>query len=498
MLAGTVTWQAAAQEPKFPPLKGRTAPPAPPQTILPVDSQPIDLDSALKLAGIQNPAIRIARERLTEAAAVRLLAAAQALPNLNAGTNYNLHRGPLQQANGNILKVNRDAMYVGLGAGAVGAGSVSIPGVNYNLNIGTAWFGYLQAQQVRAFATANVRTTENDTFLAVCAAYSELLRSNARLSIAAENREEAAELARLTLVYADGGQGRRADANRAEVELRKRDAEQTQYQADVLTRSAQLVRLLNIDSTARLIPIDGWAVPAPVVPDPIPLGELVAIALLQRPELEERRAEIAGSLYALSSAKVLPFSPTVILGFSAGGFGGGSDLISQPQGFVGGDGQRVRESRFGNLDGRQDLDAAVYWTFRNLGVGNVALMRGAESRVRQANYRQQETVNRVRTEVAESDARVRSKLSQIDTLAKALDTAREGYKEDLARIRNRGGLPIEVIDSLKLLARARYDYLDAIVDYNIAQFRLYVSLGQPPMNMLARPIPVGLVGPVKP
>jgi hypothetical protein len=60
----------------------------------------------------------------------------------------------------------------------------------------------------------------------------------------------------------------------------------------------------------------------------------------------------------------------------------------------------------------------------------------------------------------------------------------------LERTRSREGLPIEVIDSLRLLTRSRYQYLDAIIDYNQAQFELYVALGQPPADFLARPVTV--------
>ena len=62
--------------------------------------------------------------------------------------------------------------------------------------------------------------------------------------------------------------------------------------------------------------------------------------------------------------------------------------------------------------------------------------------------------------------------------------------QDLVRARNNLGLPIEVLDSMRLLGRSRYAYLDAIVDYNRAQFELYVALGQPPADFLARPVPV--------
>ena len=467
--------------------------PLPPGTILQGDETPIDLASALRLAGAQNPDLMLARERVTEAVAVRQLAAAQLLPNLNVGFNSNLHRGALQQSNGNVLTVNRDALNVGLGAGAVGAGTVNIPGLNYNLNVGEAWYGALQVRQLVAGRVATARAVENDTLLRVCLAYTDLLRADGRRAVAAQNRGEAAEIARLTAAYARAGQGRQADADRAAVELRRRDVETTQAEADTLAASARLCQLLNLDPSARLKPIDGWVVPAPLVPDPVPLSELVAIALMQRPELAARRAEIRGSIYALSSAKILPFSPNVVLGFSGDAFGGGSDLISSPPGFVGGDGRLQQGPRFGNFGGRTDLDVAVFWQFRNLGVGNVALVNAAESRVRQGQFRELETLNRVRAEVAEAHARVAARFAQIDSTEKAVRSSADAYREDLTRIKGGQGLPLEVIDSLRLLARSRYEYLDTIVDYNRAQFQLFVALGRPPADTLARPIPADLV-----
>jgi len=472
-----------AQKPPIPePLPKKETlvpPPAPPNSILKKGETPIDLATALNLAGLKNPEILLARERITEAAAIKRFAAAQALPSLNVGSNFNLHRGALQQANGNILKVDRDALYVGLGAGAVGAGTVNIPGLSYNLNVGTAWFNFLQSKQLVKRNTAAARTVENDTLLRVCLAYTDLLRADARLAIAGQNRTEAAELVRITEAYAKAGQGRKADADRATVELRKRDAELTQAEGDTLTASAKLGRLLSLESTLRLRPLDGWAVPAPIVPDPVPVAELVAIALMQRPELEERRAEIQASLYALSNAKLLPFSPNVVLGFSTGQFGGNSNLVSTPN----------------NLDNRVDFDAAIYFTLQNLGVGNIAINKSAASRVRQSNFRQQETLNKVRAEVVEADARSQARFAQIDAASKAVESSRQAFDEDHARIKGREGLPIETIDSLRLLSRSRYEYLDAIIEYNRAQFQLYVAMGQPPAATLARPVPPSLVKP---
>ncbi|MBN9119579.1 MAG: TolC family protein [Planctomycetes bacterium] len=467
----------------------------PPGTILSPDQYPIDLASALRLAGAENPELLLARQRLTEAVAVRQLAAAQALPNLNFGTNYDAHRGVLQRSNGNVLKVDRDSLYLGLGAAAVGSGTVNVPGLNYNLNVGAGWYGFLAARQRVTTAAAVADAVRNDVLLRVYSAYLDLLRAEGRRAIAVKNRADAAELARLTDVYARTGQGRKADADRALVELRRRDADVTQAEGDTLAASARLCQLLNLDPKTRLKPVDGWVVPAPLVPDPLPLPDLLAIALMQRPELAARRSEVREMLYQLSLAKVLPFSPNVILGFSAGGFGGGSDLVSTPPGVITSTGQQITGPRFSSLDGRSDFDVVVFWTFRNLGVGNVALIRAADSRVKQTRLRELETVNLVRSQVAESHARAAARFRQLDSAEKAVKAASEAFEEDYIRIKSPAGLPLEVIDSMRLLGRARYEYLDTIVDYNRAQIQLWASLGRPPADALARPVPPELVPP---
>lgn len=467
----------------------------PPGTILRPGEYPIDLATALGLAGAANPELLLARQRVTETVAARQFAAAQALPNLNIGTNVNSHRGVLQQSNGNVLKVDRDSLYVGLGAVAVGSGTVNIPGLNYNLNIGTAWYGLLAARQRVTTANAAATGVRNDVLLRVYLGYLELLRAEGRMAVTVRNRGEASELARLTDAYAKAGQGRKADADRAAVELRRRDAELTQAEADALTASARLCQLLNLDPTTRLKPIDGWVVPAPLVPDPTPLPDLIAVALMQRPELAARRSDVREMLYQLSLAKVLPFSPNVILGFSAGGFGGGSNLVATPPGVVQPNGDTITGPRFGNFDGRSDFDAAVFFTFRNLGVGNIALLRAADSRVKQARLRELETLNLVRAQVAEAHARTAARFLQIDAAEQAVRSSSDAFAEDLTRIKAGAGQPLEVIDSLRLLARSRLEYLDAIIDYNRAQVQLWVAVGQPPADALARPVPAALVPP---
>jgi outer membrane protein TolC len=439
--------------------------------------QPIDLNTALRLAGVQNPQLNFARARVLEAVALRQLAAAQFLPTLNGGMNYDNHTGVLQQSNGNILTVNRSAVYVGAGANAVAAGTVGIPGLVLTGNAAEAIFGYLGSRQLvveREFTNLAVR---NQTFLKVATAYSELTRAEGRRAVSIQNRDEVREVARLTADYAAAGEGRQADANRAATELAHRETEVQQAEGDVMIASARLCALLNLDPSIRLHPTDTLVVPQPIVPDPTPVQELIALGLLQRPELGERRAVIRQAFLALESAKILPFSPTILVGFSAGGFGGGSNLVSPV---------------FGGFGGRSDFDAMIYWTVRNLGVGNIAMIRAADAKLQMSRFQEIAILNQVRAEVAEAYALTHTRYAQIATNEHAVRSGLSAFEEDFDRIKLRAErtvLPIELINSFDLLARSRLAYLDAIVDYNESQFSLYVALGQPPADSLARPVP---------
>ena len=69
---------------------------------------------------------------------------------------------------------------------------------------------------------------------------------------------------------------------------------------------------------------------------------------------------------------------------------------------------------------------------------------------------------------------------QIDAARSALKAAEDGFRQDLEQSRERLGRPIEVLDNMDLLARARRQLIRAIVLYNQAQFSLFVALGSPP------------------
>ena len=447
------------------------------RTILSSDVHLIDLNTALKLGGVQNPDLLVSRQVVVEAVAERQLAAAQFLPSINAGTSYNTHSGVLQQSNGNILSVNRSSIYVGAGSLAVAGGTVQIPGVVLSGNTDEVLFRYLEARQYvrqREFATLAVR---NQVLLRVCQAYCDLLLAEGRRAIAEHISSDAEQVAWITAQYARTGQGRPADADRAATEWARRRANIRGAEGEILTASARLCRVLNLDPSIRLHPTDALVAPMAIVPDPIPVAQLIALALTQRPEMAERRVVIREALLGLEGARALPFSPTVLLAFSDGGYGGGSNLV---------------RPIFGGFGNRTDVDLIAYWTLQNMGIGNLALIKIAKANLGVTQYQELAMLDQVRDEVAEAYAKTHSRYEQLLEDEQAVRSGIRGFSEDLERIKEAAeGLPIEVLNNLRLKALAEYEYLEAIVGYNRAHFELYVALGQPPPAALARPVPAG-------
>ena len=69
---------------------------------------------------------------------------------------------------------------------------------------------------------------------------------------------------------------------------------------------------------------------------------------------------------------------------------------------------------------------------------------------------------------------------------KSLPEALSSLELNQTNIRRGAGLPgatrpIEVLQPIQALAQSRADYLDAVLAYNRAQFRLNHAIGRPPM-----------------
>ncbi|HEY1190241.1 MAG TPA: TolC family protein [Gemmata sp.] len=475
-----------------------SAPAPPPEAPRRAPDQPaqaIDLRTALRLATTSNLDIAQARAVLDQAQAARQRAVSRTLPNVSTGATYIDHAGRIQQANGNILNVNRSSLAVGITP-------------SLSLDLADAVFLPLAARQAElATRAASVRVT-NDTLLAIADAYIAVLRAHRRLErldltlsfLTAEQpaprRGNSKGLLPLVkdVVEAGGKDALRSDLARLQVEVARRNEERAGIVQELRVASAELARLLRIDPRITFGPLeDRWAAV------PMPGADWVAqerdflidFALQNRPELTESRALVQLSVAREKGARYRPYLPQFQVSYFDGGFGGGSlrdprskitqDLngpIDRPIGSTGDIG------RFGH---RSDLGVTVAWQLQGLGFGNRAEMREAQALHNQAQIRAIAAQERVAAQVVQTHASLLQTTERLwitwgavsDKDGKPNGAVFESVRLNFERIRGGEGRPLEALDSIRGLNDVLEAYANSLSEYDRTRFRLLVVLGLP-------------------
>lgn len=429
------------------------------------DGQRIDLETALQLGGADNPTIAIAEEAVRGSLAEQMQARALLLPDLNAGANLRLHRGAYLTNTGEIININVQSLYFGGGAQAIGSGTVVVPGIRLFVNAADAFYAPRAARHRVVQTRFDAVNTRHYTLMDIGVRYLALVEAQANLEAYRQSLKDVEEVVRLTTNHAKAGLGRDSDAKRALAEaLLLRGQAQTAREAQGVA-AAELARLLDLDPSVNLRSADLVPPLLELIDLSAPLESLLDEAIARHPEMVARSAEVNFQDVRLRQEKARMWLPLVSVGLSAGSFGGGNQ-DSNP--------------RLQNFGSRTDFDVAFIWSLRNLGVGNDATQGAARSGLEQAQLERLRVMDRIRNEVSEAHALTRQRRQQMDIARKRLETSQAAYTQDLTRIRNQKGLPIEVLQSANQLIAARLDLVRAMIGYSQAQLQLYTALGNPP------------------
>lgn len=419
----------------------------------------LSLGNILYLADVQNPNIALARERINEAYARVEQADTLWLPSIRSGLNYNHHDGAIQDVAGRVFNTSRSSFYGGMGAGAVGAGSPIAPGLLAQFHLTDAIFQPRIASHQASSRQYGAAATRNDALRDAAFAYLELVRAEQDRAIAQQALFHTEELSSVTSAYARTGQGLQSDNERVLAEVAVRRDEVVQSEEAVVTASARLAALLHADPWMTISSGEPVVIPLEILKVQGTAGEYVATGLSRRPELAEQQQMVCEAIERMKRERYAPLIPSVLLGVSYGGFGGGfgSDIT--------------------NSNGRLDADAMAYWEVRNLGFGEKAAREQTSSAVRQAQWRNVSLMDTVAREVVDAHTQVIKRRERIEICRLGVVAAKRSFDLNLDRIRNAQGLPIEVLQSIQALRVAQRTFLNAVVDYNQSQFQLCHATG---------------------
>lgn len=342
------------------------------------------------------------------------------------------------------------------------------------LRISDAIFLPRAASRDVAASRAQARAVANDTLLVVAEAYFDLQQAAGLLAIAREAAANAETLAYIADSYAETGQGLEADARRARAELKNRRRQVWAATGGLKVASANLVRPLRLNPLAVLAPAEPTESVLRLVPDDVPLNQLIREGLASRPELARAGETIQAAGYRLTQARLRPLVPAVAVTYAGGGFGGGQNAF------------------FGNFGTRGDLAAGVFWDVRNLYATDRAIIHQRKVECEAARIGMDQARAQVAAEVVSAfeqrAAASAQRAEAADSVVEAVDSLRLNF-ENIRRgpMLKSATRPIEVLQPIQALADARAEYLNAVLAYNRAQFRLYRALGFRPLSSPAPP-----------
>lgn len=450
-------------------------PTLPPAAQAPDRALPINLATALRLADGRALLIAAAEASVQVAAAELDRARVLWLPSIYTGLDYVRHDGATTQTNRSVPPQTPTTQL----AGTLINNSYQqmVLGGGYQASFATtdAVFIPLAARQVLRARQADVQAARNDTLLEVAEAYFTVEQAQGRLAGAVDAVAKGKVLTRQVEGLAKGL------VPPIEVERVRATVEELEQEAalalqDWRIASATLIRLLRLDPTTTVQPLEPPHLQITLIAPNRCIDELIPIALTNRPELAAQQALVQATLERLRQERLRPLIPSVVLR--------GNATPASP--LAGGAYVTGPNSTLNQWGARHDYDAALLWELRNLGAGNRALVRERQAQQRLALVELFRVQDTIAAEVAQALARLESASYRIGRAELGLKSAQASYAgnvKGLSETTRFGDLlqpimrPQEVTAALQQLDQAYRNYYLSVADYNRAQFRLYRNLG---------------------
>jgi len=403
--------------------------------------RPISLREVLVLVDSQGLDVAVARERILAARAEAAIARAAWWPQVNLGTSVFRSEGAVQGTFGNFWDVDKQSAFAGAQ-------------LSMEFDLGDAIYG-TRAAAMRAEASQHAaQAATNDALTLAAFTYFDLLESYARIPIAEEAARHAELLVQFEKARLDGGSGLAADLSRARAHRATTQRVVIGARNQARQTSALLVELLKLSAGTVLSPdASGLGALDILLQGQAPEGGEVSDMSLElalfggRPELREADAELRAREAEADAAAWAWLLPEVVVGARFGGLG----------------------YNYSELDSQNTYAAGLRW---DLGAQLVGESDRDSSRRREAALLREQTRLRIVRELETAAAQCEAARLTMQSTAEEVSAARASFELAVERHRRGAGLLIQVLEAQINQVRAEAARIEAIADFNRAQFGL--------------------------
>jgi outer membrane protein TolC len=429
----------------------------PPSTVDPANQPPhydpkvlpITLDTVLRLAEEQNAQVLIAREKLNQSLTEQAIASMSWLPQTTAGVGYYRHEGGIQAPDGSLVHASSGALFPGVE-------------IRSEIDLKEATFQRVNAERNEWQSRGEISKVTSEVLLEASNAYIDLLTARRGEAVARQLENFQREMLKRAekIVEDDKTAGARAQLASVQAELMDRQRLLARLHQQGNAAAAKLCYLLGLPPDVLLVPVDQALTPLELIDPTPPVHVLVSQALTNGPGIQELQGLIGviqGGIERMNGPG--RFLPTLQLNAIEGAFGaaagGGLDW-----------------------DNRLDIGLQVKWDLLSW-VTARDRRRLAESKLTQAQLTYQDLQGKLAAGVQESREGSLSGREQIRWSAEQIRHAAETYRLNEQRIQGgvQGVSIRDVMDSIRALELAHFNFLTAIQAHNKAQVQLMVLLG---------------------
>jgi outer membrane protein TolC len=406
----------------------------------------IDLPTVLRLAHAQNLDVRIARERLNEARANRDSATWAFFPWISPGAAFRRHEGRTQAVDGTMFDTNKQSYTVG--------GTITA-----QVYVGDALYKRLAAVQLFKAADHELESQRQEATTSAAQGYFELAKAKGLMGVLQEALKISQDYQKQVHEAVGAGVAFKGDELRVQTQTERTQISLRQASEQQRVAAARLAQVLHLDPKTDLTVEESDLVPLALFKGDS-LDSLVQQALRARPELKYSEALVAAARETKNGAIYGPLIPTVGAQAFGGGLGGGPDGST------------------GNFGSSEDYYVGVGWKIGPGGLFDFSRVNSSKARWEASKLIGQKLKDQVIEQVVESYTRVQSMRDQIEGTRHNLATASETLRLTRERKEFGVGVVLEDIQAQQELTRARSDYINAVAEFNKAQYGLARAVGR--------------------
>ena len=405
-------------------------------------TQPINLETVLKLGGANNLTIQEYKQRQELALANLAKAREWWLPDIYTGTTIHQLWGNAMNSDGKIFTdVNRQNFWGGLG-------------LNATWDFGDGIFKANAAELKAQASVYRTQAEQNKALLNVIQTYYDFLAAQLYYEAYEQLAAQADTIASQIAIQVTVGLRYESELLLAKSNYKHLQVEMLNAKTEYNNKSATLVKLLNLDPSMKLVVTDKVLVPLELI-----TTENMAIsfdsAYQSRPELKSMELVLQSLNMEKKTTTTGLLLPELRIGTYGSYFG---DVFSP-------------------INPTSEINAALIW---KIPVGRLTYggtLKQYNVRIALQENQMQQAKAQVNEEMISAREQITTAKEQTEIALEGSQLAEQALRQSMERQQLGTVRPFEILQAQEIYIRSRLDYLKAVASYNKAQYAYYVATG---------------------